>query len=228
MYWLLKMKRTINLSVKLPAFNLKLDELEALTQIIENLFDKDSRIHKWIKVRLKNEDLDFDSVNELRGSPYLKENITEFKIHYVADDSSISITTNHILDQAPSFSASSTKVGWCQQAEESICPFINRHKSLRSFIVNLPFIRTIFGLLILGVIIATNLPSGYELPQYLIFSFFGLIASLSFFMVVKDKLFPGAKIIIDEDEPIYRRYAVELGLFFAFISMILSGIALFK
>jgi hypothetical protein len=83
-------------------------------------------------------------------------------------------------------------------------------------------------MIFVGLLVAVNVPEKYSIPNSISLSYFLLIASLSFFMLIKDKILPGGKIIVHDNEPFYKKYAIEIGLFLALISAITSVVSILR
>lgn len=222
------MKRKIDLEKKLPTFSISIDELDALWQILSKLFSENEGVRKTLTVKLPNEELEFSSIKEIQEYKFSRNNLSNFRISFYGDQSSISISTGYILEKLPSVSARSTQDGWCQYAIESTLNFIKNHKTWHGAILKLPIVRIFLLLLISLLTVAINAPSDFKLPEYLKISIPGTFISLFLVMVIRDKLIPGAIITTENNEAFYKKYVVEITLAIATISMIASVISIFK
>lgn len=108
------MKREVNREKRLPAFSIGIDELEILWGRLTALFDGSETIYCSIKISLPSEEIEFNTIEELRRYPQLKGKLTKFSLWLSQFNTRhISIRSSSFLNSQAEVSVSADNEAWC-------------------------------------------------------------------------------------------------------------------
>lgn len=221
------MKKTVERKKNLPPFSIDMGELEILWARLLELFAPDNKIYTRIEVKLPLEELEFDSIEELKQYPQLKGSITEFSICFSQGRRSIRIRPGYFFNTQMVVSASGESESWSAGAVETIFSFLQNHKVWYHWFVTAP-IGWILLLLANAPSIATLLvPSGVVISKFLVAGWLAITVAIAIPYLWKKRLLPMSVICITKQDGFIKKYGVELSLIVAIISAVLTAIGLY-
>ena len=221
------MKREVSRDRNIPAFRIALADLGVLLERLAPLFSG-GKFSPTITVSLKNEELKFDSINEITAFKGLPAQITSFKLWiFSGGDKSLSLRSGSFFGSTAIVSASADNEAWCAGAVEVVWQFLQPYRvwygPLRGWPlnamalvgVNFPTILSVFGV--------------KSVTQSPLFLGAWAIASLALgvLFIGKNRLLPSAVLQIANEENTLRRYMPELTLLVAVLSLALSVVGWF-
>lgn len=222
-----KVKREVSRDRRIPAFRIALADLGVLFERLEPLFSG-GEFSPTITVSLKNEELKFESIDELSTFKGLPVQITSFKIWiYGGKGNSLSLKCGGFLGSPASVSAFADNEAWCAGAIEVVWQFFQTYRvwygPFRGWPLNVTTLVSFNFPLILS---AVGVRQGSQVPLFL--SAWAVASlTLGVLYIGKNRLLPSAVLQIAHEENILRRYMPELTLLVAVISLILSIAGLF-
>ncbi|MDD2611012.1 MAG: hypothetical protein PHX60_15270 [Giesbergeria sp.] len=222
------MKREVKREKRLPAFSINVDELEILWKRLIALFDENQTVYSTIKISLPSEELEFDTIEELKQYPQLKGNITRFSLWFSqASKRCISIKSSSLLNSQAGVSASADNEAWCAGAIETTFSFFQTHKLWYHWFVAAP-IGWILLLLANGPTIAGFfLPKGEVIDKFFYAGWIAIMLAIAIPYIGKNKLLPSSVIRITDEEGFIRKHGVELSLLIAVVSAVLTVVGWF-
>lgn len=222
------MKREVTREAILPPFLLDVASLELLHEKLADLFDSEEGLHTSITLNLPDETLTFESVEELK-STHVPRNARRFSISLSqwTVGKSIRISSGSFFNFRPSVSATSSSEAWCAGAIETVLTSAKLNRRWYHWLHSLPL-----GVIVLIAFNAMNILQLFGIknfvknyPEFALAWLVSVIA-LTAIWAFRPKIFPGATIITNNNEPFIRRYAGELSLLLTAISVILTIIGL--
>ena len=223
------MERKVRRIKNLPSFRIDLGELESLMNKLLVLFGNNKLLCCHIKVNLKNEEFTFRSVDEMRSFKGLPEYITSFNIFILADSAiySINIYSSSGLSPQPKIIAESDNEAWCAGAIEVVYQFAQPHRIWYDRFYGWPLNVFMPIYAFSPIMIKTlKLTSTSGSLSFIITWFIGYVLVFALFFA-RHRLLPGAIIVTTSKENIWRRYAPEITLIIALLSLLASVAGLF-
>lgn len=221
------MKREVEREKSLPSFEIDVVELEVLISRLTSLFDDPDDVYCSIDIRLKNEALEFSSVDEIKGYKSLKGKVTNFSVWLSKGGMSITIRTNMFISSLVTVSAKADNEAWCAGAIETVDSFIASHRTWYHWFIKWPFgyflIAIAFAPLAIEKLGFNELFSNAILSSAWLF----LIMFLAVLYLTKGKFLPAAILRISNEEGYLRRKAPELSLIVALLTALLTVIGWF-
>lgn len=222
------MKREVKREKRLPAFSIGIDELGILWTRLIALFDDSQEIYSTIKISLPSEELEFDTIEELKQYPQLKGKITKFSLRLSQIGTrNISIRSNSFLNSQSEVSACADNEAWCAGAIETTFSFLQAHKLWYHWFVAAPIG---WLLMVLGnapTIAGLLLPKGEVIDRFLYAGWLAITLSIAIPYFGKSKFLPASVIRITDEEGFIRKHGIELSLFIAVVSAVLTVIGWF-
>lgn len=220
------MNREVERVKKIPAFSINILDLEILIDRILDLFKEKDKLYYSIYISLRNEKLEFNSINELKNYEGLNGKITDFRIWLNQGRKRISIRVPSFYSQAEVITTSSSEA-WCAGANETIYSFLQNKKVWYHWIASVPLGILIFIILNIPFLIRLFIPEANSISKVSLIGWISTIITLLFLYFFRKKLFPVAILRITEEESFIRKHSAEIGLIIAIISMLLSIIGWF-
>lgn len=226
------MKRQVTRTKILPAYRLDKAEIGVLWVRIVNLFNDAYPIYCNLSIELTTETLNFFSFEEFEACIDLPPKITKFSFRFAQDERNISIQEGFLLlDSRPQVSANGETESWCAGAVETVYTFISQHKAPYDWFIRAPLgwmlallaCGTVPGLILLTTFILPEL----RVPHFALSSWLALVVTLGILYILRDSLFPITIITIRETNGYMQRFATELTITIAFLSVILTVIGWF-
>jgi hypothetical protein len=216
------MKREIEREVRLPAFNLRVGDLELLWVRMTELFDSSEKIQAYISLSFPSEKITFDSIEELKSYDQLRGRVTEFKLKLSQKKRSISLASGGLFSNTPTLTVEADSDVWCAGAVEAAMRVIRQNKVWFSFLTRVPFylIFAFLGIAPLAKIWPFREFPNIPLPAFL--SWIAMSVLFGFFSFNKRKLLPTATITFTQELGFIRRYGSELGLALGILALLLS------
>ncbi len=221
------MKREVERDKNLPSFEMDLAELEVLLERLVVLFDEPENVHCSIDFKLKNETLEFESVEEIKNYKGLKGRVTKFRVWLSQGSKRISLSTNMLLSSLVTVSTKADHEAWCAGAIETVHAFVLAHRTWYHWFVKWPF-----GILLLAMIFVPSVIEkiGYEdlfKNKALSAAWLFLALFLSVLYFTKGKFLPVVTLRISNEESFIRRKAPELSLLIALLTALLTVVGWF-
>jgi hypothetical protein len=219
------MKREVSRARKIPAFKMALADLGALLVRLTPLFDG-GKFSPTITISLKNEELRFESFEELSAFTGLPTQITSFRVWINAGDKTLSLYSSGFMSGA-SVSASADNEAWCAGAVEVVWQFLQPYRLwygwFRGWPLNITaLISPNFPLIlyILGVIPVTQSPLFWG-------AWLTACVVLGALYLWKNRLLPPAVLQVSTEESSLRRHLPELTLLVAIVSLVFTIVGWF-
>ena len=140
------MKREIEREVRLPAFDLRVGDLELLWERMTELFDSSEKIQAYISLSFPSEKLTFDSFDELIKYGQLRGRVTKFTLKLSQKGRSISLATGGLVSNTPTLKVEADSDVWCAGAVESAMRVIRQNIVWFSWLIRVPFTLIFFFL----------------------------------------------------------------------------------
>lgn len=230
------MIREIRRETTAPAFSLDLAELDAIINRLRELFDEDhdgdNPVRISISLDLKNENLTFESVDEIRNYPELKGAVPNFDLSLSqgwVETKRISIRSykNSAFFFKPSVWITGRDEAWCAGSMEVVMSQLRSHKAWYSFLLSGPVVFVLMVYLFLGPGLITSTSTDLINAWTATGLGLALLLWLCLFFF-RDRIFPANILNVSDTQGVIRKYAVELTLAMAFISMIFTAIGIFR
>lgn len=225
------MRREVTRRKMLPAFAIDIGELEALAGRLLELFDDTEKVLTSLSIKLISEELDFDSVTELRDySSKLKGSFLEFSFWFSQGSKKVYIRTNRSPMSPPAAEviACGETESWCAGAVETVYTFLQAHKLWYSWFSTGPM-GWIFAIaLYSSTTLLLFLPKEQKIGIPIIVGWLLIILTLGVLYIFRSKLFPGAKLYLSLEEKFFRRHLSEISLILAIISTAVAVINLIR
>lgn len=194
------------------------------------LFEEQDDAHVSIDIELKNEKLSFVDVNELVAYPDLRGKIADFSVwvYNYRSGHRISISSGGRRFRTHStVSAKADTEAWCAGAIETVHSFLQTHKLWYHW-----FLVTPIGwlILILGygpTFVLLVAPKETVIEKPIIFAWLAIVLTLFILWIGRRKLLPSSILRLTDEEGFIRRYASELSLSIALVSVALTIIGWF-
>ena len=223
------MKREVQRSCKLPAFEIDLASLGVLHGKIAELFESQGNIHHSIDIEKKNEELSFSGVDEIRTYPELNGRITKFSLWYSQKGRRLRVDCTEFLGSSASASATAETEAWCAGALETVKAFFESHRVWYHWFRSLPFGWLLFG--------AINMPGAFiwfrifnktlTVSSASIAGWILATITVAILYFGKGRLLPAASLIITEEESYWHRKAPEWSLIIALLAAVLTVVGWF-
>jgi len=220
------MEREVEREKKLPAFSIRLGELEALWQRLLSLYDNAENVYGSIDITLSAEKLEFDNIEELKQYPGLKGKITNFSLRVSKGGRRVYLRSGSFLNSECIVSAAAETEAWCAGAIETVFSFLRSYKVWYSWLASAPLGWVLLIFANIPSIAFWTLPKG-SIGMLSITGWLSTLIALVFIYFFRWRLFPVAAIRITEEESYIRRYSSELSLIIALLSVILTLVSLF-
>lgn len=216
------MKRELEREERLPAFNLRLGDLELLWEKMLVLFDSSKPMTSTIKLSLPSEKLEFESFAELRGYTSLRGRVTNFSLRIAQGNRSVTVRTGGLFSSVPTVKVEAESDVWCAGAIEAVLGVIRANRVWYSWFIYAPFY-TLFLLTAITPMVASWLLSKTDvMPKAMTFTWLTAAFLLAFLAFAKDKLLPAAAISFTNELGFIRCYGSELGLLLGVITLVLA------
>lgn len=220
------MKREVSRDRNLPAFKMALTDLGVLLVRLAPLFDG-GKFSPTITISLKNEELKFESFEELSAFTGLPSYITSFRVWIYGGDKTLSLRSSGILGSGASVSASADNEAWCAGAVEVVWQFLQPYRLWYGWFRGWPLNITA----LIGVNFPTilNLSGVKSVTQSPLFWGAWLTASvvLAALFLGKTRLLPSAVLQVSPEESSLRKHLPELTLLVAILSLVLTIVGWF-
>lgn len=221
------MKREVERDKSLPSFEMDIAELDVLLRRLVALFDEPEKVHCNIDFKLKNESLEFESVEEIQNYKDLKGGMSNFSIWLSQGGKRISIRTSMLLSSSVTVSTKADNEAWCAGAIETVHSFVLSHRTWYHWFVKWPFgillMAMAFAPSIIGKITHDDLFKNKTLFSAWLF----LIFFLAVLYFTKGRFLPMVILRISNEESFIRRRAPELSLLIALLTALITVIGWF-
>lgn len=222
------MKREVKREKRLPAFSINVDELGILWTRLIALFDENQTVYSTIKISLPSEELEFDTIEELKQYPQLKGKITKFSLWLSqARTRHISIRSSSFLNSQAEVSASADNEAWCAGAIETTFSFLQAHKLWYHWFVAAPIGWLLLLLANAPTIAGLFLPKGEVIDKFVYAGWLSITLAIAIPYFGKSKLLPASVIRVTDEEGFIRKHGVELSLLIAVLSAVLTVVGWF-
>lgn len=222
------MKREVMREKRLPAFSIGIDEFGILLERLIALFDESKEIYTTIKISLPLEVLEFDTIEELKQYPGLKGKITKFSLSLrQMGTESISINSNSLFHSQSEVSARADNEAWCAGAIETTFSFLHAHKLWYHWFVAAPIGWLLMVLCNAPTVASLLLPKGEVIDRFLYAGWLAITLAIAIPYFWKSKYLPASVIRITDEEGFIRKHGIELSLFIAVVSAVLTVIGWF-
>lgn len=216
------MKREVEREKNLPAFSIDVGELEILWHRMVALFENPETIHSHIHIKLLNETLKFNDIEDLKQHSNLKGNITKFSVLLFQNARQISIQSISFFEPQAVVRATAETEAWCAGAIETIYSFLRSHKVWYHWFVAAPIGWFLILLFNVPAVVMLVLPKESTVDKASVMAWLFAIIALTILFISRRKLFPPAIIRITEEESFIRRNSAELSLIIALLSAALT------
>ncbi|WP_029934686.1 hypothetical protein [Thiomicrospira pelophila] len=216
------MKREVEREKNLPAFELDIVELGVLVDRLVALFDNPDSVRCSIDFKLKNEFLEFDSVEEIKNYKELKGKVNGFVVRISRGDKVVSIRTYSFIRSLVTVSAKADNEAWCAGAIETVYSFISSHRTWYYWFVKWPLGTMLLAMVLVPTVLATL---GYEdvlKNEALSTAWLLLVLFLWLIFISSGRLLPVATLRITNEDGFIRRRAPELSLAIALLTTVLT------
>lgn len=220
------MKREVERERELPAFALSVGELEVLWMRLAALFDDPTDINAYIHIRIPSEQLEFDSIEELRQYKRLPIRVTEFTVRLFKNGRSVIIYSGRFLNTKSKVSATSETEAWCAGAIDTVFSFVQSHKLWYNWFVSAPIGWILIFLIYIPWAVLLFMPKGSQIDSVIVFGWLGAVSALLLLYFGRERLLPSAVLKISESDGFVRKHVAELSLVIAIVSVILTIIGL--
>jgi len=216
------MKREVEREVRLPAFDLRVGDLEFLWERMTELFDSSEKIQAYISLSFPSEKLTFDSFDELMKYGQLRGRVTKFTLRLSQKGRSISLATGGLFSDTPTLKVEADSDVWCAGAVESAMRVIRQNIVWFSWLIRVPFTLIFFFLAFAPSAKIWPFRAFPDIPLPILLSWFATTVLFGYFSLNKKKLFPPASITFTQEFGFIRRYGSELGLALGLIALLLA------
>jgi len=224
-----EMKRTIERTRQLPAFELTLADFETLVTRVSKQFEQPD---VSIRVEVGTESLQFESVNEMRSYSDFPTKLTRLHIH-VSEHWSKSASRSVMVRAAAHGSffsyaqvdARGDDEGWCAGAVEVVYEVIRNHTRWYSGIRGWPLTVSFWGFIAATWALPAAWPDARD-PAIQI-PWIALLVAVMVLYLLRDRLMPFASLRISEREPWLKRNAAAITIGLAVLALIVNIIGLF-
>jgi hypothetical protein len=220
------MNREVEREKRIPAFSIKISELEALWVRLSSLFDDTQKILGSINITLPKEKLEFVNIEELKNYSNLKGVVTNFSLSLSQSGRRIYISSGSFVTPKSVVSANSETEAWCAGAVETVLSFLRSYKVWYSWIASAPLGWILIIFANVPSIASQTLPKG-TIGELSLTGWIATLVALVFLYLFRWRLFPAATLCITDEEGFVKRHSPELSLIIALISVALTLISLF-
>lgn len=220
------MKREVEREESLGAFRIDLASLELLVTRLRNHFAKPEFVRLSIDITLPGEKLEFESVDELRAYENLPNSISKMRIWLSGGGHRIVIRVGSSFFDQAKVSAQAESGAWCAGALAVATEALRAHQRWYSSFRAWPFGVLMFGSLVVSMLLVNAIEKGK--PETGFPALAALLACVVFGLLFLSRgaLFPSGTLQIRTTESFLRRYAAELGLLLASLSLVIAVISL--
>ena len=124
------MKRIIWRTKKLDAFSISIDELEGLCLQLQQEFGNANNVRISIEFKFSDENLVFDSIEDIRNHDIVCNKVTKFSISMFGDKGHIRLDSCEVSFTGPDavIRSSSDKESWCAGVNEATVSYLKRYR----------------------------------------------------------------------------------------------------
>ena len=216
------MKREVERDKNLPSFEMDVVEFGVLIDRLIALFDEPENVHSSIDFKLKNESLEFESVEEIQNYKELKGKVTNIRVWLSQGGKRISISTNMFMSSLVTVSTKADTEAWCAGAIETVHSFVLTHRTWYHWFIKWPF-GTLLLLMVWAPTIVDKVGSEDILKNDTLSSaWMFLTILLGVLFLSRGRLLPVVTLRITNEEGFIRRRAPELSLAIALLTAALT------
>lgn len=216
------MKREVVRERRLPAFALRVGDLELLHERLLQLFDLPENVKTNVSLRFPGERLQFESIAELKDYSQLRGTATDFAVRVKQDNRSVEISLEGVINKTPVLRAESDSDLWCASAIEAAWTVIRPNRLWYSWFIRLRLTLISLVLALALPLIRVFFPSLPPLHPAIALPYFAAVFAMLYLSISKEKLLPAASIVFTNELGFIRRYGSELGLALGLISLALA------
>lgn len=222
------MQKEIMRKRKLPAFKTDLGGLEYLLDKLASLFP-DAKCSSSITITLKNQDIQFESVDEIRQTRELPDRVTSFHVWVSHGKQRVSFHPGPggFAGPAAFIIAEGDNEAWCAGAIETASQYFQQNRAWYSWFRGWP-------LGVLGLLVAYALPFlmvigglSLVLTPKIVISWLVALLVLGALYFGRGFLLPSAMLEIRLTESMIERHASELTLLISVLALLLTIIGWF-
>jgi hypothetical protein len=222
------MKREVKRNRTLPAFRLDMGELELLWGKVLQLFDDPAHVRVSLTVELRDEKLDFNSLEELRTYQSLPATLKDFSLRFSQGEYYVSIGGNGMIGSLPEVRTSGLSEAWCAGAVETVSAFMSQHRIWYHWFLVAPvgwlFLLTIYVVPIIAVVF---IPKDFKIPIIALAAWVTLTFTLFALYLSRAKFLPICALELRQENNFLRKYTAELTILLAVVSLVLTVIGWF-
>lgn len=223
------MEREVRREKKLPAFILSVNDLEILASKILLLFPPGCTPLLEVTVKLRDETLRFEDIEELKDYRFGATQIVSFSLFCTSSPSRRSISISTFLDQLSSVLARGQDEAWCAGAVETVYCYLKEFKQWYSFVYS----PITFGLALIFsslLTFATGRPAvsfmGVSTEKLSPVSW-AVLLCVFILIFLREKVLPPARLRLVENQNFVRRYNAELTVAIAFGALLIAAYTAF-
>ncbi|WP_126286081.1 hypothetical protein [Burkholderia stagnalis] len=221
------MQREVARSKKLPAFSIGIGGLEVLFNRLSALFDKDKKIYGSINITLKSEVLTFDNVDELKQYSGSLGRVTNFSIRLSQDGRRVSIRSASIGSSRAEVITYAESEAWCAGAIETVYAYMSSNRLWYDWFLSAPLGWLLIIMVNIPTVAQLVFPKGQLISKTVVAGWVAMTAVMTVLFFSKGKLLPASILVFNGTDNFIRRYAAELSLLVAIISVVLTVVGWF-
>jgi len=220
------MNRHVERRRNLPAFSIGLGELEVLWNRVIAVFGTGEPVQASIDISLRSEQLEFNTLDELRNYSELKGRVTKFSLHFFQGRRILNVFSGSLVNPVPSVFAKGETEAWSAGAVETVYSFLQSHRLWYHWFVSWPMVMFIFVLTWVPLA-DTLVPASPALPRSVAIAWSSTLMVISVLYLARAILLPSSILRITNEESFFRRHVAELSLVLALLSAVLTVVGWF-